>query len=343
MVALDVLDLVQPRPDTSRVLPFEQYDKIIVCMSGGKDSLAAALHLLDLGVDRKKLEWWHQHVDGSPGAGGLMDWPITQDYCRKLAQAFGIPLYFQWREGGFEREMLRNQQETACVRFEMPGGTLGCAGGKSGRYGTRLKFPQQSADLKVRWCSAALKIDVASVAINNDPRFRNANILLITGERREESPARSKYAKVERHRTTSKKWRRRCDQYRIVIDWTEQAVWDTIKKHRAVPHPAYRLGFSRVSCLCCIFGNADQWATVRLIAPDQFERISAYEKRFGLTIRRGRDVEAQATLGRPFATAADGELIGLAMSRVYSAPVIVPDGQEWVLPRGAIKRQNGPS
>jgi hypothetical protein len=39
-----------------KLLPLEDYDIIAVNYSGGKDSLACLLHLLDLGVPRSKIE-----------------------------------------------------------------------------------------------------------------------------------------------------------------------------------------------------------------------------------------------------------------------------------------------
>jgi tRNA(Ile)-lysidine synthase TilS/MesJ len=44
------------RPNTSEVLPFKEYDLVIVSFSGGKDSLACVLRMLDLGVPISKLE-----------------------------------------------------------------------------------------------------------------------------------------------------------------------------------------------------------------------------------------------------------------------------------------------
>jgi len=40
------------------------YDKILVAFSGGKDSIACVLHLLDLGIPRSSIELHHHLVDG---------------------------------------------------------------------------------------------------------------------------------------------------------------------------------------------------------------------------------------------------------------------------------------
>ncbi|EBE8253754.1 phosphohydrolase, partial [Salmonella enterica] len=55
------------------------YDHIIVCLSGGKDSIAAYLRLVDMGVDKSKVEFWHHDVDGQEGSS-LMDWAFMRDY-----------------------------------------------------------------------------------------------------------------------------------------------------------------------------------------------------------------------------------------------------------------------
>lgn len=172
----------------------------------------------------------------------------------ECTHALGIPAVFSWRDGGFVREMLRDGQPTAGVTYERDGQRVHLPTVQE-RPGTRLKFPQQSADLSTRWCSAYLKIDVMARVLNNDPAYQGKKILVMTGERREESSARSKYEEVEKHRTNSRT--RRVDHWRPVIGWPEKQVWELIEMHRARPHPAYLLGYGRVSCMNCIFADED--------------------------------------------------------------------------------------
>ena len=57
--------------------PLENYDKIIVLFSGGKDSLASLLYLLELGVPEDKIELWHHNH-------GLARNPELLPGCRRL-------------------------------------------------------------------------------------------------------------------------------------------------------------------------------------------------------------------------------------------------------------------
>jgi 3'-phosphoadenosine 5'-phosphosulfate sulfotransferase (PAPS reductase)/FAD synthetase len=316
------------------------YDTIIVAFSGGKDSLACLLHLLDLGVDKSKIELWHHDVDGQEGST-LMDWRCTRDYCRAVAKAFDLPMYLSWKMGGFEREMGRDGTATAPVRFEQPDGTIGESGG-AGPAGTRQKFPQVSPDLSVRWCSAYLKIDVCAAAIRNQARFDGKRTLVVTGERAEESASRAKYKILEPHRADRRDGRkgRHVDQYRPVHAWTEQQVWDIIARYGVNPHPAYRLGWGRVSCAACIFGSANQWASLREIAPAQFAQVAAYEEKSGKTIQRKLTVIQQADKGAAYATMSATDRAA-ALSETFAEAVILPAGT-WKMPAGAFGESCGP-
>lgn len=325
-----------------RLLPLSRYDKIIVAYSGGKDCTAATVHLLEMGADPHKMELWHQHVDGV-GDEQFMDWPCTERYVKAAGLGLNIPVRFQWKDKGFLGEMMRNNEKTKGVYFEDGDGVVQyCPPGANAKLGTRLLFPQTSADLSVRYCSPYLKIDVAKRAINNDPRFARARILFVTGERREESAARAKYEECEDHPSNSNS--RRVDQWRAVIDWTESQVWDAFRRWRIVPHPAYLLGWGRVSCMCCIFGDPSQWASVRELLPERIQRIAALEQQFGKTIKKGLTVLQQADKGTSFVGSAPDHLKRLALSPHYPlGRFILPKGEEWCLPAGAFKRCGGPS
>jgi hypothetical protein len=91
--------------------------KIIVFFSGGKDSLACLLYVIELvlsmGLEPSEtIECIHHCVDGRPwfyGGSGIneFDWPCTEDYCRAICACLGIPLLFNFREGGLMGEVLK--------------------------------------------------------------------------------------------------------------------------------------------------------------------------------------------------------------------------------------------
>jgi len=319
----------------------DQYDNIIVCFSGGKDSQSCYLHLLELGVSPDKIELWHHRVDGNEGSN-LMDWPITDDYCRKFANTFGSKIYYSWKVGGFEGEMLRENSLTQPTKFETPSGEIIQVGGVTGKESTRRKFPQVTANLQTRWCSAYLKIDVARRAIANQARFNNSKTLVITGERAEESAARAKYNEFEVHpvdRRESPRLNRHVDSWRPVHKWSESEVWDILKRFNVNPHPAYRAGWGRLSCASCIFGNPNQWASVKEVMPDNFERIANYESEFGVTIQRKKSVRENAESGTAY-DAINDKIKTELISTSYTNSIIIND---WELPAGAFGESNGPS
>lgn len=311
------------------------YDKYLVQFSGGKDSSAVFLYLLDLGVPLEKIELWHQDIDGCGDA--FFDWEITRGYCRRFAEAFGVPLYLQWKVGGFRRELLRKNALTAPTCFELLDGTISCSGGERGKPGTRLRFPQRSADLRTRWCSAYLKIDVCTAAIVNQTRFRGLRTLVLSGERGEESPQRAHYAIWERDPADlrdGRKYARLVDRHRPLRDWPEAQVWALLEKYRVRAHPCYYMGWPRCSCLFCIFSNTDQYASAACICPERMQELIRMEYDFGCTIHRNVDLRTLLNNGTPY-PGITKVLRTLASQKDYILPVILPASQTWTLPAGA--------
>jgi 3'-phosphoadenosine 5'-phosphosulfate sulfotransferase (PAPS reductase)/FAD synthetase len=337
------------------------YDKYIVYFSGGKDSTACLLRLLQLGVTCDKIELWHHCVDGKEGST-LMDWCITEDYCRKFAAAFNIPIYYSWKEGGFEKEMLRENSQTAPIWSEVPNedGTVSVrmmTDGHLSNHSTRRKFPQLAATLSERWCSSYLKVDVGATSIRNQERFRGLKVLTISGERGEESAARSKYNEFEIDRAdcrlviddsipADKKElgrrqrhpNRHVDRWRPIKNMTSVEIWDLIGLYRIVAHPAYYLGFGRVSCAICIFLSANQAASLQQIMPSRLAKVSNYEDEFGYTIKRkGGNILALAAKGTPYDM--DMGLAEMANSEIYTGEIFT---ERWKVPAGAFAESAGP-
>jgi 3'-phosphoadenosine 5'-phosphosulfate sulfotransferase (PAPS reductase)/FAD synthetase len=320
------------------------YDFYIVAFSGGKDSTACVLDLLDRGIPKDKIELWHHIVDGREGSD-LMDWPVTEDYCKKFAEAFGLKIFFSWKTGGFEKEMLRENTKTAPNKFEFKNDDniieCGLTGGVRGKENTRRMFPQVSANLSTRWCSAYLKIDVCTAAINNQKRFLNKRTLVITGERAQESKARSNYKEFEPDRShcDGKRIKRHVDHLRPVHKWDEFKVWGIIKRYRVAVHPAYYLGWGRLSCMACIFGSKNQWASIKKIAPNKINKIYAYEREFNHTINRKKNVMEIAAEGTPYPNMHPFD-VKTGMSKTYNCKIFIDN---WELPAGAYGENAGPS
>lgn len=88
------------------LLPLEDYDLIVVLFSGGKDSTACFLKLLELGVPKEKIELWHHDIDGGHPSR-TMDWKCTRNYVEAVAKAFDVTLRVSYRVNGFFGELYR--------------------------------------------------------------------------------------------------------------------------------------------------------------------------------------------------------------------------------------------
>ncbi|MCG7354677.1 phosphoadenosine phosphosulfate reductase, partial [Roseomonas mucosa] len=80
-----------------------------------------------------------------------------------------------------------------------------------------------------------------------------------------------------------------------------------------------------------------------LIAPALFERIAAYEERFGRTIQPARSIRQLADRGQPYPAAlANPGLVALALGERWDQPIRIPASQ-WTLPAGAFGEAAGPT
>jgi 3'-phosphoadenosine 5'-phosphosulfate sulfotransferase (PAPS reductase)/FAD synthetase len=314
-----------PKPEIS--LPHEDnVYKYPICCSGGKDSVALTLWAM-ANLPQHKLELVHHRIDGI--GDNFFDYPITDAYVSALAKHLGIPLYFSWLDGGIHGEMHRTNAARRPTFYETAEEGLKSSGGHSNKLSTRRKFPAKTMDLRTRWCSGALKIDVCRASIAGQSRFTDKTIVVLTGERREESSARNKYATTVEYLQPTKRGRH-VYQHRPLLDYSEQQVWDALKAARIIPHPAYNWGAPRLSCRMCIFADPSHMATVRRDFPTAFDRIAATEVDFAHTIDNHCDINTYANRGTPYPH--QPELAALLDSPTWDRPIVTDN---WQLPQGA--------
>lgn len=301
------------------LLPLEMYDLVIVLISGGKDSIACYYKLLELGVPKSKIEFWHHDIDGGHPSR-TMDWRCTANYIRSFAEAEQIPLRVSWRKNGFFGELYRigtseliewvdpetgeiyqcppSKKYMECQKLKVA--AISEMENKLVEFGYRMKFPMKSGDLSRRWCSAYLKIMVAdtvlrnmnSVAANLTKTRKDIKLLIVSGERRGESVGRSKYNEIEIHRTNAvSKHHRTVHQWRPVIDYSEKDIWEVLKRHKVNPHPCYRAGWNRCSCAMCIFSTPQLFAGIRELYPKEYALLCQDEKVLGFTLDNHCDLE----------------------------------------------------
>nr|DAL93875.1 MAG TPA: phosphoadenosine-phosphosulfate reductase [Caudoviricetes sp.] len=188
------------------LLPLEEYDLVAILLSGGKDSIACYYKLLELGVPKEKMEFWHHDIDGGHPYR-QMDWKCTQNYVKALAEAEDIPLRPSWRVNGFFGELYRVgasepikwvEPETGEIhQCKLSQKYLSCQELKQQvtedmeeqlkLFGYRMKFPMKTGDLSRRWCSAYLKIMVADTVMSNLSRLGELEEL---GGKRHKFPAK---------------------------------------------------------------------------------------------------------------------------------------------------------
>jgi 3'-phosphoadenosine 5'-phosphosulfate sulfotransferase (PAPS reductase)/FAD synthetase len=149
-----------------------------------------------------------------------------------------------------------------------------------------MKFPAKSGCHQGRWCSGSLKAQVESKLYSDiEELAKDVKILVISGERRQESAGRAKYNEMEIHRTNATaKAHRLVHQWRSVIDWPEEKVWEIIERHRVAPHPCYAAGWNRCSCMMCIFSLPAHWAGIRELFPERFAEVEEDERTLGFTL-----------------------------------------------------------
>jgi 3'-phosphoadenosine 5'-phosphosulfate sulfotransferase (PAPS reductase)/FAD synthetase len=334
------------------------YDLHVVAISTGKDCMALLCELLSSGVHPSNIIALHHLVDGDINNDNFFDWHYVDDYFKQLCTRLGIQMAYAYLEGGIKSEILKQNRVSDDIIIIKPDGVKEAFHRPLAKPNTRLKFPQVVADLRTRWCSSILKIEPGNKFLRSmDHEFIGKKVAFHTGERRAESTGRSKYNQLELHavdtlrRSKKPKINRSVDHIRLVLNYSEEQVWDTLKNFDYIapsgehikgilPAPAYAL-LGRSSCSMCIFNSDAAFATIHSIRPTAIEEVADYENQFGITIARpkknqaGKNVLERALSAEPLPYT-DKEAVEQCFSEKYTLPLFASEGiREWKIPFGA--------
>ena len=207
--------------------------------------------------------------------------------------------------------------------------------------GKRMKFPAKSGCHQGRWCSGSLKAQVESKLYSDiDELAQNVKILVVSGERRQESAGRAKYNEIEIHRTNATaKAHRLVHQWRSVIDWDEADVWEIIRRWCIAPHPCYAAGWNRCSCMMCIFSLPSHWAGIRELFPERFAEVEEDERVLGFTLDNKKSLAEYVGDAKSCVCHDNAKALRQLVSGEFS--VLDVPMTEWILPAGAFHGAEG--
>lgn len=68
-------------------------------------------------------------------------------------------------------------------------------------------------------------------------------------------------------------------------------MWELLKRHHINPHPCYRIGWNRCSCMMCIFSTPRLFAGVKELFPDDYAALRHDEEVLGFTLDNKKNLD----------------------------------------------------
>jgi len=233
-----------------------EYDKLIINSSAGKDSLAMLHYLVTLAdeqnFDRKNIIVVHADL-------GRAEWKGTKELAEKQAKIFNLDF----------RTISRDQDLLDQIR-------------------QRGLWPSSTT----RYCTSDHKRDQISKIFTMIKKEWEGpgpiKILNCMGLRAQESSARAKKEEFEINtRATGKGKTKIVDNWYPILNWNEEKVWKTIKENNLPYHPAYDYGMTRLSCVFCVFAPKSALIIAGKHNPELLEEYCQIEKDINHDFKNG--------------------------------------------------------
>lgn len=246
------------------VLDLRQFDKIFIAVSGGKDSHAMLFLVKELaekqGCTDKLIAMY---------ADTGMEWHNAESHVRRICEAAKIPLEVIYpvrpmlKKFAFRISQVQN----------------------NGKSFSKVAFPSPAC----RYCTSEQKCSPMDILM----RKFTGKLLKVTGERWQESKARSTYSefvKVDRISTQKAVTMGGGMSYRVVYGWRPMLAFSTedifqmVKDSGVDRHMAYDAGCDRLGCAGCIFSNDRELKIEMENNPHILSGLDELERKSGFTM-----------------------------------------------------------
>lgn len=134
---------------------------------------------------------------------------------------------------------------------------------------------------QARFCTDQLKTAPINGWIKK--QYAGQRVLNCIGIRAEESPARAKKPQVSPAKGSTKATP--ITNWFPIFDYKLGDVWQAIEAVGQKPHQVYSKGFSRLSCVFCVFGRIGEHTEAAKLKPELAQRMANLEIELGKSIR----------------------------------------------------------
>lgn len=236
----------------------------VVGFSGGKDSVAAWLHLT------RELQL--PHVTCLYADTGH-EFPELADYLTLLERDHGLPLVritptLRDMEGELSEELMRERLGIPDV---------------DGWRDTPLTM-ESLAILKRRFPSATVRFCTTLLKLSPSRRWTDVHfpdrsaVVRVSGVRAQESRSRAMLSPITHDDFMG------CLYWLPIHTWTHEQVFECHRRHGVPPNPLYLQGMGRVGCAPCIMAKKCELRAIAERRPDTFDRLDAMERRVSAAV-----------------------------------------------------------
>lgn len=160
---------------------------------------------------------------------------------------------------------------------------------------------------KARFCSEELKRNPIIEHVQMPLLDAGHEVISWQGVRADESPSRA----LLKERDCVGTWPQSGGElwnYRPILRWKVEQVFDMHRKHGIKPNPLYQQGMGRVGCMPCIHARKDELLEISRRFPQEIDRVAEWERIVAQVSKRGMATFFPSVQADPASSRAGGEI-----------------------------------